>query len=217
MTTQIATDTELSAVNSILGSIGQSPVTAINFVNPELKFIYNIFEEVTKDVCNEGWHFNTEEHVKKEPLTVAPLKFIPIENNALRYDVSDGQHLRTQDVIRKYYNNVAYLYDKNKASRIDTTNAGFEFDEHVHLDIVYLRSFVEIPPVFQRYIIAKASSRAAAQLVANPQLVQLLEKQEASTRASVMEYECQHGDPSYLGWPAGRSYGSYQPYRALIR
>ena len=66
MTTQIATDTELSAVNSILGSIGQSPITQLKnttgsliSTNPEISFIFNLLVETTKDVLNEGWHFNT--------------------------------------------------------------------------------------------------------------------------------------------------------------
>ena len=58
------TDTNLSAVNSILGSIGQSPITTLNYQNPEVSFIFNILTEVNKDVQNEGWHFNTEYNMK---------------------------------------------------------------------------------------------------------------------------------------------------------
>ena len=70
MTTQLATDTELSAVNSILGSIGQSPITSLNLTalqNPEISIVHNILMEVTKDVQNEGWHFNKEDNIKKSP------------------------------------------------------------------------------------------------------------------------------------------------------
>ena len=70
MTTQLNTDTELSAVNSILGSIGQSPITSLNLQalqNPEISMVHNILMEVTKDVQNEGWHFNQEEHVLRSP------------------------------------------------------------------------------------------------------------------------------------------------------
>ena len=52
MAIQISTDTELSAVNSILGSIGQSPITAIDdtaLLNPEISFIKAI-RRVSKDV-----------------------------------------------------------------------------------------------------------------------------------------------------------------------
>ena len=48
--TTVDLDTELSAVNSILGAIGQSPVTTLNYENPEVGFIYDILTEVNKDV-----------------------------------------------------------------------------------------------------------------------------------------------------------------------
>ena len=66
-TSTVAIDTELSAVNSILGAIGQSPLTTLNFTNPETSFIYNILEETIKDVLKEGWHYNTEHHVEVTP------------------------------------------------------------------------------------------------------------------------------------------------------
>ena len=70
MAIQISTDTELSAVNSILGSIGQSPVTNItgnSLLNPEIAFVVNLLGEVNKDVQTIGWTFNTEHRVKKSP------------------------------------------------------------------------------------------------------------------------------------------------------
>ena len=70
-TTTIDTDTELSAVNSILGAIGQAPITqlkdpntgAITNANPEIQFIYNLLRDANVDTQAEGWHFNTELHV----------------------------------------------------------------------------------------------------------------------------------------------------------
>ena len=90
MTTPSTTtlDTELSAVNSILGSIGQSPITTLDFTNPEISFIYNLLTEVNIDVQNEGWEFNTELHVKLSPDTN---KHIVVPPNVLRYDIHDNQ------------------------------------------------------------------------------------------------------------------------------
>ena len=59
------TETELSSVNSILGAIGQAPVTRLCheqngelvFINPEISFAYNLLMEVSTDVQNEGWVF----------------------------------------------------------------------------------------------------------------------------------------------------------------
>ena len=55
-------DQELSAVNAILGAIGQAPVTNLNFQNPEIGLIYDIFKQCCVDVQQEGWHFNSEDH-----------------------------------------------------------------------------------------------------------------------------------------------------------
>ena len=72
--TTIDIETELSAVNSILGAIGQSPVTVIaGNTNPEISFIYNLLRDANVDVQNEGWHFNTERHVNYSPDAVTGL------------------------------------------------------------------------------------------------------------------------------------------------
>ena len=209
MTTPIATDTELSAVNSILGSIGQSPITqlknttgALISTNPEISFIYNLLVETTKDVLNEGWHFNTEEHIEIQP---DANKNILIPTNMLRYDIHDGQMFRDRDVVKRE----GKLYNK-----VDHT---FEFSSPVFVDATYLYDFEDVPSAFQRYIIAKASTRAATQLVGDANLARLLQTQEAQTRASVMEYDTQQGDHSFFGFKHEQNYDAYQPYKALIR
>ncbi len=202
MTTPIATDTELSAINSILGSIGQSPITAIDTANPEISFIQNLLNEVTKDVLNEGWHFNTENHVKVSPNSSGK---IPIPQNYLRYDYSEGQFDKHIDLVKRD----GVLYDL-----VDHTDV---FDHDMELDIVYLYNFTDVPSAFQRYIISRASTRAATQLVTNPELVKLLQQQEVLARATLIEYETQQGDHSFFGVPHNSGYRSYQPYNSLIR
>ena len=206
--TTIDTDTNLSAVNSILGAIGQSPVTEINYQNPELGFIFNILTEVNKDVQNEGWVFNVEKHV---PAPINSAKRVPIANNILRYDTHDDYKYRTQDLVRRKdpTDGQTYLYN--------TVDHTYEFEEPFELDVVYFWEFTDLPSVFQRYIISKASVRAATQLINNPQLVQLLQQQEAMNRASCMEYECTQGDHSFFGLGQNQSYQSYEPFRALQR
>jgi len=275
--TTIDTDTELSAVNSILGAIGQSPVTTLGitteitgevkytgdgsdttfsvvdltrttdselkikldgvlttawtisgdtvtfttapedkvairiyrekevyntYANPEVSYIYNLLTEVNKDVQNEGWLFNIEKHVQKTPDIDG---YIDIPANVLRYDLHDNLTHKTQDLVRRN----GRLYDT-----VDHTDV---FTSDVYLDIVYLWPYEDIPSAFKRYIIYRASVRAATQLVSNPQLVQLLQAQEAYARASCMEYECQQGDHSFFGLPHESVYKSYQPYTVLRR
>ena len=202
MATTTDTDTELSAVNSILGAIGQSPVTTINYQNPEISFIYNILTEVNKDVQNEGWHFNTEYHVKMSP---DASKNITLPVKTLRYDVHDESTDRYTDVVIRD----GKLYDL-----VDHTD---EFDTDLYLDVVTLYKFEDLPNPFQRYITYRAASRAATQLVSNAQLVQLLQQQEVLARATCMEYECNQGDHNYFGFEHQTNYRSYKPTAVLAR
>ena len=204
------TETELSSVNSILGAIGQAPVTRlcheqngeIVFTNPEISFIYQLLQECNVDVQNEGWVFNREEGYRLIPDEDKEFK---IPDNILRMDVSDGQIYRCTDVVKRD----GKLYDK--------LHHTYEFDNPVYFDIVWKFAYEDLPSVFKRYITFKASGRAATQLVANPQLVQLLSTQEGQARAACMEYECNQGDHTYFGTPQGTAYRAYQPYRTLAR
>jgi hypothetical protein len=198
----ITLDTELSAVNSILGSIGQSPITSLDFTNPEISYIHNLLREVNVDVQNEGWSFNTEYHVTYSPNTDG---YFVIPPNVIRFDVHDNQNIRTTDVVKRN----GRLYDKYNHTDVFTSD--------LSLDVVTLYEFDDLPSVFQRYITYRAAGRAAAQLVGNPQLVQLLATQEAQARAACMEYECDQGDHTFMGWPDGTSYNAYKPHHALRR
>tara|TARA_R100000808_G_scaffold19348_1_gene42019 strand:- start:406 stop:1023 length:618 start_codon:yes stop_codon:yes gene_type:complete len=202
--TTIDTETELSAVNSILGAIGQSPVTSIVKENPEVGFIYNLLRDSNVDLQNEGWHFNTERHVEYTPDSDGK---IAVGSDVLRMDTTDGWVDRTHDVVKRN----GFLYDKY--------NHTDDFSDHttIKLDIVKLIAFEDIPSVFQRYIIYKASRMAATQLVANPQLVQLLTLQEQQARATCQEYECNQGNHNMFGLPEDSVYTAYEPWKNLRR
>ena len=203
--TTIDTDTELSAVNSILGAIGQSPVTSIVKDNPVVGFIYNLLRDANVDIQTEGWHFNVEKHVTYTP--DATTGKIAIGNDVLRMDVTDGWKTRAYDVVRRNGN----LYDK-----YDHTDDWSDVTE-ILLDITRLFSFEDVPPVFRRLIIARACRQAATQLVANRELTGLLSQQEQLARAAAMEYECNQGNHTMFNLPEDSVYNSYQPWRTLAR
>ena len=215
--TTIDLDTELSAVNAILGAIGQAPVTNLGNVvdatgqeiqgvsaydNPEIAFIYNLLRDANVDVQAEGWHFNTEKHVTFGP---DANKKIPIGTEIIRMDVTKGWSSRKHDVVRRN----GFLYDK-----LDHTD---EWDGEVLLDVVRLYAFEDLPIIFRRFITYRAMTAAATQLVANPQLVRLLTNQASLARAALQEYECNQGDHSMMGFPEGTAYQTYQPWRNLRR
>ena len=204
-TTTIDLDTELSAVNNILGAIGQSPLTTLNFDNPELSLIYNLLRDANVDTQAEGWHFNTEKHVKYTPDSVTHK--ITIGNDILSMDLHDNQARRPYDFVRRN----GFLYDK-----IEHTDEFADVDS-VDLDVVRLYNFEDLPIIFRRYIVYRASRVAATKLVSNPNLVKLLAQQEALSRAALMEYECNQGDHSMFGFEDNSAYQTYQPWRNLKR
>ena len=105
-TTTIDTDTELSAVNSILGSIGQAPITqlkdpstgVIANANPEIQFIYNLLRDANVDTQAEGWHFNRERHVtfNKDSTT----NKIAISDDIVKIDLPDNWSKRHYNFVR---------------------------------------------------------------------------------------------------------------------
>ena len=205
-TTTIDTETELSAVNSILGAIGQSPITTLaeGKKNPEVTLIYNILTDANLDIQNEGWHFNTEKGVSFTPDSSGK---ITVTNDLLRMDVTDPWKKKQYDVVKRN----GYFYDKD-----DHTDDWSDVTS-INLDVTRLFSFEDLPPVFRRYIIYRASRMAATQLVANSELTQLLAAQENIARAACMEYECNQGNHSMFGFPEDSSYTTYQPWRGLVR
>ena len=200
--TTIDLDTELSAVNSILGAIGQSPLTTLNFDNPEVAIIYNLLRDANVDTQAEGWHFNTEKHVK---FAIDANGKIAIGNDILSMDLHENQVRRTHNLVRRN----GFIYDKQDHTDVFTAD--------IDLDVVRLYNFEDLPVIFRRYITYRASRVAATKLVANPQLVKLLAQQEALARAALMEYECNQGDHSMFGFEDDTAYQTYQPWRNLRR
>ena len=205
MAIPISTDTELSAVNSILGSIGQSPITSLTgtaLQNPEISFIKNLLDQVNRDVQTSGWHFNTQHRVKQSP--DAQGNYV-VPQNSILYDISDGQIDRDTDVTKIN----GKLYDLVHQTDV--------FTKDYYFDIITLYKFADVPPAIQRYIIARAAMRAATQLVSNADLVKLLQVEEEQAKANALNYETEQGDYNFMGWPAESKYRAYQPYKALIR
>ena len=206
-TTTVTIDTELSAVNAILGSIGQSPVASLDYTNPEISFVYNILKECNQDIQSEGWTFNKEQHIKYTNKTGDKFH---VDADIIQIDNEDAWD-RTRDFVRRKEGGVWKLYDR--------VNHTFEFpdDDYFYVHVTRLLAFEDIPAPFQRYIIYKASGRAAVQLVSNPSLQKMLSTYEVQARAAAMEYECNQGDHSFMGWPDDSAYQSFKPYQALRR
>jgi len=199
-----AASTELDAVNQILSSVGQAPVTTLDLQNPEVAIVLTTLREVNKQVQAEGWNFNVERGYTFSP--DASTKEIKYPTNVLQLDLDTN-------VYKDQYNPV-----RRDGKFYDKFNHTYQWDNEIQADVTWLFEFEDVPPAIQLYITARAARLASNKMVGDTTLFQLLQEQELQTRAAAIEYDCNQADYSIFGWRDGANYyNNYQPYHALIR
>ena len=192
---------ELPAVNQILQSCGQAPVTTLDQTNPDVAIAYSTLTQVSQEVQAEGWSFNLELDYEFTPDTNNE---ILIPNNILQIDPAPEYF--ELDVIRRS----GKLYDKVKHT--------YTFTDVLKCDVKWLFDWVDLPIPIQDYIISRAAVIVSSRIVGDSTQYQMLGQKEAYNRAMALEYECNQGDYTFFGHPRGiNSYISYQPYHALYR
>ena len=198
---------ELPAVNEILASVGQAPVTTLDQTNPDVAIAYDTLINVSREVQAEGWTFNTEEFY---PMTPDANGEIPIANNILQIDLHAEKDNKYESVRRdgKLYEKINHTYDWTTLTGWDT----------VRCDIVWFFDWVDLPRPMQDYIVAKTAAIVSSRIVGDRAQFQILSQRELDLRAKVMEYECNQGDYTFFGHKRGEKvYDSYKPYQALYR
>jgi len=199
-----AASTELDAVNQILSSVGQAPVTTLDLQNPEVSIVLNTLREVNRQVQAEGWIFNTERHYELTPDSETNEIIYPF--NMLQIDTNTRYHKDKYDVVKRGNK----LYDR--------LNHTYTFTDTIQADVVWYFDFTDVPAAIQAYITARAAKMCATKMIGDSNLYQLLGEQELYTRAAAIEYDCNQGDYSMFGFRDGENYyNSYQPFQALMR
>ena len=216
-------DSDLSAVNSILGAIGQAPVTKLEFDNPEISLVYNLLQECTVDVQTEGWQFNTEEN-RYFPLNTS--NEIVIDPNILRASLSQDRVIKQNSfnvTIRegKLYNIDLHTFDFEGWEAMRPVKNGsrwtYQKAPGVCLDVVNLMDFDDLPAVAQRYVTYCAAQRAATQLVSNNELNQMIKEQTGILRAQMTNFECEQANANFMGYQDPAVYQTYHPFYTLAR
>ncbi len=198
---------ELPAVNQILASVGQAPVTTLDQTNPDVAIAYDTLTSVSREVQAEGWTFNREVYVKFTPDSDDQ---IVIPNNILQIDLNDEVDNQYEAVRRS-----GKLYEKiNHTYTWDST----KWSDGVRCDVVYYFDWVDLPIPIQDYIVARAAAIVSSRIVGDAQQYQILSQKEQWNRAQALEYECNQGDYTIFGHQRGKKpYDAYKPYQALYR
>ena len=196
---------ELPAINQILSSCGQAPVTTLDQTNPDVAIAYDTLQQVSREVQAEGWTFNKEYHYEFTPDNDDQ---ILIPSNILQIKLTENSANMDKDGVRRS----GKLYDRHNHT-YDWT------DETVECDVVWEFDWVDLPQPIQDFIVARAATFVSQRIVGDQTQYQMLQQQEAYMRALALEYETQQGQFTFFGHPQGHTnyYQSYQPFHALSR
>jgi len=142
--TIITRTTELEAVNTILSTIGEAPLSTLTGSLPvDGTTAKNILNEISREVQSAGWHFNS--HYKVD-LTRDSNNKVPVGTDVLRVELNTKYDKSSYDVVQRD----SYLY--NLAKNSETFDQDFTDNT-----IVYLLDFSKLPEQARRYITIRAA------------------------------------------------------------
>ena len=202
--------TELDAVNSILMSVGESPVNTLTVQSPEVAIAQKTLRQVCREIQAEGWSYNTE---NEYPIELDTNNQCIIPHNILQLDLNIFQHGKDYDVVRRSDNGVLKVYDKKGHTFT------FENCSKLFFDIIWMLDFEDLPQVFKDYITTRASRIASNRMVNSQPSARLLESDEAAARASAVEYENKQGDHNIFNDYQYQQDANtvYRPFKVLRR
>ena len=196
---------ELPAINQILTSCGQAPVTTLDQTNPEVAIAYDTLLQVSREVQSEGWTFNKEYHVE---FNKDNNNEILIPNNIIQIKLTENAQNAPYHAVRRN----GKLYDRQ--------NHRYTWEySPIECDIMWEFDFIDLPEPVQNYIKARSSTLVSGKIVGDNAQYQRLQQQEIQQRSLALEYETSQGQFTMFGHPQDSQnfYQSYQPFHALQR
>lgn len=162
---------ELDAVNTILGVIGEAPVNSIEV--PGLATVdvaRQILHDVSREIQSQDWEFNSEVGYTLPRTTEG---FIPAPSNLLKIDVED-QWLEK------------YLPVQRGNKLYDRKNHTYVFPETLTFAVVWFLAFEEMPEQLRRYITIRAARVFQRRMLNSDQVNAITEEEEQRARAEAM-------------------------------
>lgn len=175
----------LDAVNVLLSSIGEAPVSTLdNSEAPDVASALNLLNEKDKEVQSAGLESNTD-----EKLTIlrdaAGEIILPLQT--LRVDTAYWQSSGAVANVTARGNK---LYNKD-----DHT---FTFTDDVQVDIVVRLDFSELPEVVRRYITISAAQEFQGRYQGSTTVDRILDRTVAKAKAAMEEHEDEVADRSQV-------------------
>ena len=184
---------KLEAVNTMLTSIGESPVNTItSSTTTDVSIAVQILESVSREIQSIGWHFNTDTNYK---LSKNSSNEVVLPANCLRVDNSN------QDADLDLVERNRKLWDRE--------NHTYTITQDVRVNITWLLEFTEIPETARRYITIRAARIFQDRMLASDTLHKFHQVDEIQALAALKEQEGDTRDHSI--------FDNYSTYRVIDR
>ena len=172
--------TQLEAVNSMLGHIGESPVDSIatpSALPVSASTALTILDEVSREVQSDGWHFNTEKDVTLSPDAGNSDKIV-LDTDVIEADVLD----HSSDIVPRGLT----LYDRK-----ENTTA---FTKDIKVTLTRLLDWDSLPEPARRYITLRAARVLQGRIVGSRELEALIARDEYMAKARLEEFDAKSSD-----------------------
>lgn len=179
----LSPQTELEAVNSILASIGESPVSTLEDTGVvDAAMALRTLREVSREVQGRGWHFNMDTDYPLAP--TFPENIIEVPRNSIRVEPTNPLS-RIDFTVRG-----RKLYDRK--------NHTFKFNGTVMVTMVTLLPFEDIPQFARNYVAIRAARIFQQNTVGSPELSSFKDVDEARALVQLKEAEAETADYNIL-------------------
>lgn len=168
--------TELEAVNEMLMSIGQAPVSTLEVTGiKDVNIAKAELQKVSRRVQSQGWNWNSDESF---PLTPDVDGIITIPAGAIKVDPTD-----------KYVNYVQRRHPAKGLALYSKDDRTFTFASAVDCNIVWAFGFEDLPETARCYIATAAGRKFQSRVVGSRILDAFQAEDEAKAWALLVREE----------------------------
>lgn len=176
----LSSNTELEAVNTIIGALGEMPLSSLeDSLNVDAINAYRILQTTNRQQQARGWSFNIHEDYVLNPDSMTGR--IKWAENFLFLRGTEGT---------KYTKQGDYVYD--------FTNKTANFTQPITVTAIFLMPLEELPDALRNFIVAKAALTFQIRYLGEPNLTQSLQEDVQEAWQALQEYELDTNDYSLL-------------------
>lgn len=176
---------KLEAVNIILDSIGEAPVSSLESGLPDAEAAETKLNEINKSVQAKGWHQNTEKNLKLSPDDNGN---ILVSSNYLRVDTT--QSSKGINVAPRTFQAKLMLYNIKKQTYV--------FTQPLYCDVILLLTFEDLTLELSNYIAYRTARKFQESQMQSTTLDGFTVRSEMECYAALLDSETENEDTNIL-------------------